>query len=384
MAALNKKSYMIKKISLVFFLIVFCVNMVFSLKLSLKIKLPNSIKSDKIFIMFDNGYEQKPLKIKFKNNIGFVNEIVFSPYGSIILVYPNEVGTMYGVNFLIKADAPSYIKFYETNELDTNKLIKYSIKNVIAVHESKENLKIKQYCKIEVDSNIYYSNKYNEIKSDSITNLYILSCTNLALKQLEYLEKKKNKSYLHSWFFRTEIVRYLKKTHKKELLYFFDNNLPESYQKSDEGKFLRGKLEGSLYVKEGAKAPQFAALDYKGDSVSLEKFKGKYVLVDFWATWCAPCLEKISAIKKLRNDYDSNYLQIISITYDRDSTKFIDGINRYELNWLHIFGNPKIKNAYGDTPIPALYLIDPDGIICYSSWESNIDKIFAILKKAIE
>ncbi len=358
-----------------------CTSILFASKLNLKIDLPKSINSEKLVVLLDNGYEQKVIKILFKENKGFINENVFSPYASVIFVYPNKYGGMYGANFLVKVNAAAYIKFSETNELDTNRLIKSITKNAIDISKSKEYSTLKKYCKTERINNISAYAKYDKIKNDSTLNLYNLSSIKLALKQLEFLSKIKWKQYYYSWFFRTDIVPNLNKTHKKEILDFFDNNLPESYQKSDEGLFLREKLAGSLYVKEGTKAPQFAALDYKGDSVSLKKFKGKYVLVDFWATWCAPCIEKIPTIKKIRDDYDTNYLEIISITYDRDSIKFINGIKQYELNWLHIFGNPQIKNAYGDTPIPALYLIDPNGKICYSSWENPIEKIFDILKQ---
>lgn len=154
-----------------------------------------------------------------------------------------------------------------------------------------------------------------------------------------------------------------------------------SYINSEEGKLLREKLEANFYVKEGEKAPLFKTIGYFGDSIALEKFRGKYVLIDFWATWCIPCIEKIPTIKKIRNDFDTNFLEIVSISYDKDSIAFANGIKKYELNWLHVFNNPKIRNAYGDTPIPALYLIDPNGIIYYSSWENNIDKVFDILRK---
>jgi thiol-disulfide isomerase/thioredoxin len=349
--------------------------------LDLSISIDKKFDSQKFIIFLDNGVENTFIPVQFVNNKLLIKKEVIAKFATITIAYQSADSQYRGVRFIIFTNKKSGINFLPTNAIEENRLLKYNLKNGIDEVRCLDYHKMKLFCKKEFDSNIFFSNIYQKIKNDSVLNLYNLSSINLAVKRLEFMKKVKKINDYYTWFFRVNIVNTLKKTHKKELLDFFNQKLNKNYTDSEEGKILREKLEANLYVREGEKAPLFRTIGYSRDSIILEKFKGKYVLIDLWATWCIPCIEKIPTIKKIRNDFDTNLLEIISISYDKDSIAFANGIKKYELNWLHIFNNPKIRNAYGDTPIPALYLINPDGVICYSSWENNIDKIFHVLMK---
>ena len=144
------------------------------------------------------------------------------------------------------------------------------------------------------------------------------------------------------------------------------NNLSSTLKAMPEGKELENKLSILNQLKPGKPAPLFTAASPEGKSTSLEQFRGKYVLLDFWASWCGPCLEKIPEIRRIHNAYRSN-LEILGISLDQDKEKWINAINKYQLHWHHVselkYWNGKISKAYNISAIPATILIGPDGNI---------------------
>lgn len=105
--------------------------------------------------------------------------------------------------------------------------------------------------------------------------------------------------------------------------------------------------------------------------------------MSFWATWCSPCIAEIPQLKNIRDSYAENRLAIISIANDTDSTKIINDIAKYKMNWVHIFNSYKMKYLFGQKPIPSLYLIDKNGKIIFSSWEKTLPELEVILKREL-
>jgi len=86
-------------------------------------------------------------------------------------------------------------------------------------------------------------------------------------------------------------------------------------------------------------------------------------------------------LQKIRQDYNINDLELISVSCDKDSIAFIKKIAKLNMTWINIFGNADMRNKFGNKPIPSLYLIDPNGIIKFSSWEDEEKKLHEILKE---
>jgi peroxiredoxin len=117
----------------------------------------------------------------------------------------------------------------------------------------------------------------------------------------------------------------------------------------------------------GHPAPVFTINDVQSNPVSLSEYKGKYVLVDFWASWCAPCRKENPNIVKLYAEYKGKGLNILGISLDEHTADWEKAIADDKLTWRHAselknFGSPVVK-AYHVESIPSNFVIGPDGTI---------------------
>lgn len=132
-------------------------------------------------------------------------------------------------------------------------------------------------------------------------------------------------------------------------------------------KDLDGIIKQLENVRIGKVAPDFTLSDTEGKSVSLRDFRGKYVLLDFWASWCPPCRRENPNVVKAFNNYKDKNFTIIGISLDRDKKKWLKGIEDDKLTWTHLsdlkYWDSEIPALYGVRGIPANVLLDPDGVI---------------------
>ncbi|RKU30724.1 hypothetical protein C6497_03335 [Candidatus Poribacteria bacterium] len=114
----------------------------------------------------------------------------------------------------------------------------------------------------------------------------------------------------------------------------------------------------------GKQAPAFKVMDLNGEEITLEKYHGQVVLIDFWATWCGPCIGELPNVKATYDKYKDKRFQIIGISLDRSKPTLESFVKEQNLGWVHYFDQEsKIANQYGVTGIPATFLIDGEGII---------------------
>jgi peroxiredoxin len=131
---------------------------------------------------------------------------------------------------------------------------------------------------------------------------------------------------------------------------------------------LRQKVSAELkrLDKVGKPAPAFAADDVNGSPVRLANYRGKYVLLDFWATWCAPCVAELPRLQAAYRTYHDAGFEIVSISLDENKSAVTDFVKARNLPWPQIHNataRADLVESFGVITIPAVYLIDPEGTI---------------------
>lgn len=132
----------------------------------------------------------------------------------------------------------------------------------------------------------------------------------------------------------------------------------------------------------GSVLPEFKQNDVNGKSVSLSSFRGKYVLVDFWASWCGPCRAENPNVVKAYNAYKGKGFTILGVSLDQDKTKWLEAIKKDGLTWTHVsdlkYWNNEVAVKFGIQSIPANFLIDPKGVIIGKDLRGeDLEKILA-------
>lgn len=136
----------------------------------------------------------------------------------------------------------------------------------------------------------------------------------------------------------------------------------------------------------GQKAPNFKTQTLQGKSISLSDHKGKVILVEFWATWCGPCISEIPPLKSTYSKYSDNDFEIIGISLDKNSEKLKTFVEEKKLQWPQIQQqkglNSKLAELYSVVFIPRNYLIGKDGkIIAKDLWGEELEtKVAELLK----
>lgn len=178
------------------------------------------------------------------------------------------------------------------------------------------------------------------------------------LVKLVPIDKQRN-AYWEDWFHAKSLMQNIENANNKDSLQ--NIALKVSTLKSDSYKFaLNNSLKKFLLVNNGDKALNFVFKTFDDIEVSLEQYKGKIIYIDFWATWCGPCLAQFKYLDQLKAKFASSDIVFLSISIDTDIQKWKTFLQKgFEVKYHGIVSQDNIRD-YNIASIPRVIIIDKD------------------------
>ena len=226
-----------------------------------------------------------------------------------------------------------------------------------------------------------YSERLSKYVYPALTRLYIsIGREENAANLIDHFKSVMNREHNPDYFALAQMLEMMDR--HEELLQIFEEfeqkypndrsilrKLAEIHQKLGNVELAaeyRKKAEPALALI-GKPMPDFLATDLDGNPISLQQYRGKVVLLDFWAVWCGPCIAEMPNIKKVYNTYKDEGFDIIGISLDTDEAKLRDYLKENELPWRQVFSGEgwrsPIARQFGINAIPAPWLIARDGTL---------------------
>lgn len=161
--------------------------------------------------------------------------------------------------------------------------------------------------------------------------------------------------------------RYLMTNNTLDEVLSYYNNLSERVKVSAPGLALKQKIEEMGQVNVGGVAPNFKLPAPDGSTLSLYDLRGHIILLDFWASWCAPCLAEVPNLRAIYEKYHSKGLEILGVSLDEKEDAWKNAINKKQLTWRHVSSlkgwKCPVAQRFKVTGIPRMYIIDAQGRI---------------------
>lgn len=204
-------------------------------------------------------------------------------------------------------------------------------------------------------------------------------------QQIDYIKafvKKNNSSPVAAYI----LYKYLSGELELAELESLSSGLDTALQRSVYMGLINEEIDILKKTQIGQAAVDFSLPDTSGTSVQLSSFKGRIVLVDFWASWCSYCREENPNVVKAFKDFNKKGFTVLGISFDKNRNKWIKAIHADNLTWTHLSDLKGWENAagqlYGIKSIPSNVLIDKEGIIIAKNLRGKelLDKLKELLQ----
>ena len=190
------------------------------------------------------------------------------------------------------------------------------------------------------------------------------------------------------WFLAGELIDGFKRGSKvfsatKDKWGEFQENNP--YPEYTEA--VQAALYKALKLQPGQPAPEFTLYDLDGQPVSLSQFKGQVVLLDFWASWCGPCIGDLPDLRRIKKKAADQPLVFLNLSLDTDEAAWREAVDKHEIEGVHVRADgwgADVAKSYQVNYLPSYYLVDSQGLIVERlRILRNIDEIVATIEKSL-
>jgi peroxiredoxin len=208
-----------------------------------------------------------------------------------------------------------------------------------------------------------------EQKKDNAYTKQLMAAAAAALDARKQLQYEFIKHYPDSYISLDALYELVSGQADEDTLISLYKGLSEKMRKTEQGVVLNKKINGDPLTAVGAMAPDFTQNDVNDHPVKLSDFKGKYVLLDFWASWCGPCRAENPNVVKAYNQYKDKNFTVLGVSLDKQNKKdaWMAAIQADGLTWTQVsdlqFWNNAVARKYSIQAIPQNFLIDPNGRI---------------------
>ena len=366
------------------------IEIAFSQTVYLRVIFPSNIDADKLSISYDNGKERKEIKPVIVNQEWVLKDSLYDPYSHIAFYYVNDpkAKIVKGCGFWL-SDKPAEIIFHGDSLSGGGFLEHYTSLNVMSPKDDtpKEPIDI-HISQAWADMDNYYMKNAREFNVNQLKRDTFECKRNAVIEKVLERIRIYPKDYFALDYFNSSVVSMRSAFTSNYLLSYFNEYFPDSLKNTYKGKLITEVLKSNISSKKGREAPDFNAKSINGDEVSLGTLKGKYVILDFWASWCAPCIKiAIPKLKEIRQKYSHDKLEIVSVTLDEDYDQYQNALKRLKTNFIDVFDGKQIVKDYAVAAIPQIILIHPNGTILYNREEENdadLTKLEGILKNILQ
>lgn len=333
-----------------------------------QIQLPD-VDYKKIGVFYNNGKQQKKIFADNQDGKLVISDTLFFRYAAVYFTYPASTGkNLFHIQSFWVDSTPADIHFLNDTSSMENPLQTYKLTNAYDMREM-GGAQFEKFIAKERDDFDDLINKYtisHIYAVDSLRNLLSGKAHALFLKKLQYV-KQNPASYYSLWLFGHEIINYTRYSADSFLL-IYNTIFPDSLKHTAEGRYYGQLLSSRVAVKKGRELLPFSAKEIGGKWVNLESYRGKkMILLDFWASWCEPCIKQIPDIETIAHKYAGDKLEIISVSLDRTPEAFINGVKQYKPVGLQVLDTQGIASNYGVLTIPRMLLLNKEGMVIYDS-----------------
>ncbi len=258
----------------------------------------------------------------------------------------------------LKADLTNPTGSYEIKGSDeADKITEYN--KITAVYSQKNGELAEQYSKMitaNQDNKDQIIAEYN-VKAGAVAKPFLE-------QSMEFIEKNKKSM---TAFFAANIMMGMQHDDYEGKLIAYSKDASETFPKNNAIKSFAKQMEGAKRVAIGSLAPTISALSPDGKIIKLADFKGKYVLVDFWASWCAPCRQENPNLVATYHRFKDRNFTVLGFSLDDNEDAWKKAIITDKLDWAQVselrqWDSPTAL-SYNVSAIPASFVIDPTGKI---------------------